>query len=58
MKDLVMQSRRELAEHVKPRDDTETAICNALGEISWDEAVDAIKKYRSDQHELHKIDTP
>lgn len=43
----VRGARDELTEHVKPRDDTERAIVNALGECSWDECVAAIQKYRS-----------
>lgn len=40
-------ARDELARHVQPRDDTERAIVNALGEISWDEAIEAIKRHRA-----------
>lgn len=39
---FVAQARAELADHVQPRGEFETAIVTALGEISWDEAVDAI----------------
>lgn len=45
---LIRQARDELIEHVKPRDETERAICCALGECSWDECVDAVKKYRAE----------
>ena len=44
----VRSAHDELTEHVRPRDETERAICAALGEISWDEAVTAIQRYRSD----------
>ena len=44
----VRSAQDELTEHVKPRDETERAICNALGECSWDECVAAIQQYRSD----------
>lgn len=43
----VLTARTELAEQVKPRDDFEYAVVNALGEISWDEAVEAINKHRA-----------
>jgi hypothetical protein len=52
MRDLlagtVLKARIELIDHVKPRDETETAICNALGECSWDECVSAINRYRAE----------
>lgn len=48
--DAAWQARMELWEHVMPRDDTERAIVNALGEISWDEAVNAINKYRREKN--------
>lgn len=44
----VLIARTELAEHVKPRDDFEYAVVNALGEISWDEAIAAITKHRGE----------
>lgn len=40
-------ARDELMEHVKPCDDFERAVVNALGDISWNEAVEAINKHRS-----------
>lgn len=43
----VLNARMELDEHVKPQDDFERAVINALGEISWDEAVEAIDKHRA-----------
>jgi hypothetical protein len=46
---FISQARNELTEHVQPRDETERAICNALGECSWDECVTAIQRYRSEQ---------
>ena len=46
---MVLEARIELIDHVQPRDETETAICNALGECSWDECVSAIQRYRAEQ---------
>jgi hypothetical protein len=46
---MVRGARLMLADDVKPRDDTERAIVNALGECSWDECVTAIQRYRSEQ---------
>jgi hypothetical protein len=43
----VLGARMELDQHVQPRDDFERAVINALGEISWDEAVEAINKHRA-----------
>jgi len=48
---FVHQARTELTDHVQPRDDFETAVINALGDISWDEAVDAITKHRAELSE-------
>lgn len=45
----VRSARNDLAEHVKPRDETERAIVDALGECSWDECVGAIQRYRAEQ---------
>lgn len=42
----VRRARVELYEHVEPRDDFERAVVDALGEISWDEAIAAIEKHR------------
>jgi len=42
-------ARVDLAEHIKPRDDFEIAVINALGEISWDEAMQAIQQHRRAQ---------
>ena len=39
--------RLDFANHVQPRDVFEWAIVNALGEISWDEAVTAIGDHRA-----------
>lgn len=47
LKTHVLAARMELDEHVQPRDDFERAVINALGEISWDEAVTAILKHRA-----------
>jgi hypothetical protein len=51
MKELILgavrSAQQELAEHVKPCDAFEYAVVAALGEISWDEAVAAITKYRA-----------
>lgn len=49
LKDSMRRARDELSEHVKPRDETERAIVNALGECSWDECVSAIQRYRTEQ---------
>jgi hypothetical protein len=49
LKHSMRSARDELAEHVKPRDETERAIVNALGECSWDECVSAIQRYRTEQ---------
>jgi hypothetical protein len=46
---VVRCARLMLADDVKPRDDTECAIVNALGECSWDECVIAIQRYRAEQ---------
>ncbi len=43
----VKRARVELYEHVEPRDDFERAVIEALGEISWDEAIEAINKHRA-----------
>jgi hypothetical protein len=43
----VKRARVELYEHVEPRDDFEHAVIDALGEISWDEAIAAIEKHRA-----------
>lgn len=45
---MVRGARLLLADEVKPRDETERAIVNALGECSWDECVSAIHRYRSE----------
>ncbi len=45
---FIHQARSELVEHVEPRDETERAICAALGECSWDECVTAIQRYRAE----------
>lgn len=47
LKTAVLQARIELEEHVRPRDEFERAVINALGEISWDEAIAAIEKHRA-----------
>jgi hypothetical protein len=51
MKELIIgavrSAQQELAEHVKPCDEFEYAVVAALGEISWDEAVEAISKHRT-----------
>lgn len=52
---FISQARNELAEHVHPRDETERAICNALGECSWDECVGAIQRYRAEQVTRERI---
>lgn len=44
---FIYQARGELSDHVQPRDDFERAVVNALGDISWDEAVEAINKHRA-----------
>lgn len=44
---FISQAREDLSAHVEPRDEFERAVIDALGEISWDEAVDAINKYRA-----------
>jgi len=49
LRDAIRSGHSDLIEHVKPRDETERAICDALGECSWDECVTAIQKYRSEQ---------
>jgi hypothetical protein len=46
---FISAARKDLSEHVQPRDETERAIVNALGECSWDECVTAIQKYRAEQ---------
>jgi hypothetical protein len=46
---MVRGARLMLADAVKPRDDTERAIVDALGECSWDECVTAIQRYRAEQ---------
>jgi len=45
---FITQARNELIEHVRPRNATERAICDALGECSWDECVAAIQSYRAE----------
>lgn len=47
MPQFVADARNALSAHIQPRDETEQAIVNALGEISWDEAVEAIRKRRA-----------
>lgn len=44
---VVRGARLQLQDHIKPRDETERAIVNALGDCSWDECVAAIQKHRS-----------
>jgi hypothetical protein len=44
---MVRGAQLILADEVRPRDDFENAVVCALGEISWDEAVAAIEKYRA-----------
>lgn len=46
--EIVSIGRQQLTDHVQPRDETERAIVRALGEISWDEAVEAIQQYRQE----------
>lgn len=46
---MVRSAQDDLTQHVQPRDDMERAIINALGEISWDEAVTAIMRHRSSE---------
>lgn len=46
LSNAVLHARMELDDHVKPRDDFERAVINALGDISWDEAIAAITKHR------------
>lgn len=48
LRQSIRSAHGELVEHVKPRDDTERAICNTLGECSWNECVDAIQRYRAE----------
>ena len=45
---MVRGARLLLADAIKPRDATERAIVNALGECSWDECVSAIQSYRAE----------
>lgn len=44
---FIAQARRDLAEHVQPRDAFERAVVTALGDLSWDEAVAAIETHRA-----------
>lgn len=44
---FITNARSDLSDHVQPRDDFERAVVNALGDISWDEAVEAIQKHRA-----------
>lgn len=46
---MVREAQLTLTDRINPRDDTERAIVNALGDISWDEAVEAINRHRSAQ---------
>lgn len=45
---MVASAQGDMTEHVEPRDEFERAIINALGEISWDEAIAAILKHRAE----------
>jgi hypothetical protein len=42
----IMNARMDLYDHVQPRDQFEINVINALGDISWDEAITAINKHR------------
>lgn len=44
---IVASARENFADTFQPRDDFERAIMNALGEISWNEAAQAIEKHRA-----------
>ena len=49
LRTAIRSAHGDLIEHVKPRDETERAICGTLGECSWDECVNAIQRYRAEQ---------
>lgn len=58
VRQLVRHARGELERHVKPRDQTERGIVNALGDISWSEAVKAIRAHRADVARPTSPDVP
>ena len=45
---MIKDSRQDLTDYIRPRDGWERAVISALGEISWDEAVEGIQKYRAE----------
>lgn len=44
---IAQNARTDLTNEVQPRDDFERQVVAALGEISWDEAITAIRGHRS-----------
>lgn len=49
LSDMVQSAQTDLTGHVEPRNDFERAVINALGEISWNEAIAAIERHRAGQ---------
>jgi len=42
----VRRARAELLDRISPRNEFEFMVCDALGEISWNEAIEAINRHR------------